>query len=208
MVLYPEIQFLCAELSQKFDMIPKDRKKILLALASTISETKDKYGFCQLVAICTHNSRRSQAAQLWLKVAASYYNITEVYTYSGGTEATAFNFRMITAMERLGFLIETLNHFPNPKYHVSISEDDYLMDIFYSKKYDESYNPQSAFIALVLCGEAEASCPVVKGALERHYVPFDDPSHSDGLEGEYKAYADSLIQIGREILYCFSKVKR
>ena len=53
-----------------------------------------------LIFICTHNSRRSQLAQVWAGTAARVFGIAGVETFSGGTEVTAFNPRAIAAAER------------------------------------------------------------------------------------------------------------
>lgn len=207
MQLYPEIKDLCDKLASEEDQIGTERKKELLALANDISVAIRKMGYCQITAICTHNSRRSQAAQLWAKTAALYVGIEEVYTYSGGTESTAFNHRMVAAVERAGFLIEDINHFPNPKYHIPLSIDDMRYDIYFSKKYNESYNPQNAFIALLLCDSADEACPIVEGAIARHFIGYQDPGKSDNSDVETKIYNERFMQIGREMMYCFSRVK-
>jgi hypothetical protein len=41
----------------------------------------------------------------------------------------------------------------------------------FSKNYFDARNPQHAFAALMVCGEADAACPVVKGAAIRMPCP-------------------------------------
>ena len=45
----------------------------------------------QLMFVCTHNSRRSHISQQRAQASAAYLNVDNVQTFSGGTEATAFN---------------------------------------------------------------------------------------------------------------------
>lgn len=204
--LFPELQILCKELLESKDLIADERKSELLAMAKGIKDMLEKHSFANIIAICTHNSRRSQAAQLWIKTAALYFGHQSIYSFSGGTEATAFNRRMLSAIERAGFLVEHLDHFPNPKYHIPLSEDDLNYDIYYSKVYSENYNPQQVFIALLLCDSANESCPLVQGASERHFISYIDPGEKDGSPKESEAYNEKVKEIGRDMLYMLSKV--
>jgi len=43
--------------------------------------------------------------QLWISVAAAYYGLPKVDTFSGGTAITAFNPRAVKALQDLGFEI-------------------------------------------------------------------------------------------------------
>ena len=55
--------------------------------------------------ICTHNSRRSHLSQIWAQAAAAYFNIPEVYCYSGGTEETALFPKVTETLKMQGFNI-------------------------------------------------------------------------------------------------------
>ena len=57
----------------------------------------------QAIVICTHNSRRSHLGQLWLAIGADFFELPQLETFSGGTEATAFNPRAVAALHRVGF---------------------------------------------------------------------------------------------------------
>ncbi len=91
-----------AELGQ----IPEERKELLEKLARYVGERIDAEESANLVFICTHNSRRSHLSQIWAATAADYFGVSGVRTFSGGTEATAFNPRAVAAVERAGFLVE------------------------------------------------------------------------------------------------------
>ncbi len=189
------------KLELEFDLIPESRKQELKNLALTIKESLVLFGRADLTIICTHNSRRSQLGQLWLKVAALYYGIENIYTYSGGTEATAFNIRMINALKDFGFNVKTLDETSNPKYHIKLADDDETMDILYSKVYSESYNPQQNFIAIMVCNSADKGCPLVVGAFKRVSLPYFDPKAFDDTELEKEKYLEKVSEIGREMLF-------
>ena len=61
-------------------------KEISLFMDNQIKENK----WINLNFICTHNSRRSQLAQVWSNYASNYYNFKKIESFSGGTAVTAF----------------------------------------------------------------------------------------------------------------------
>ncbi|HRD39757.1 MAG TPA: protein-tyrosine-phosphatase, partial [Bacteroidia bacterium] len=97
-----------------------------------------------LIYVCTHNSRRSHFGQVWAQVAADYYQIENVSTFSGGTEATAFNPNAINALKRVGFKIESSDLSVNPLYQVFYSESTKPC-LCFSKVYNHPDNPQAHF---------------------------------------------------------------
>jgi len=105
----------------EFDRISEACKQELAVIAEHARRQLAAGGTVQLVFICTHNSRRSQLAQIWAKTAADYYGLKGVETYSGGTETTAFNPRAVAALRRAGFRISTIDSSSdaNPRYLVS-----------------------------------------------------------------------------------------
>ena len=88
--------------TQEFDRIPEERVGVLKQLAESIRSYRATGKPVQLTFICTHNSRRSQLAQVWGAVSAAYFGVDHVKTFSGGTETTAFNPRAVSALERTG----------------------------------------------------------------------------------------------------------
>jgi hypothetical protein len=92
------------ERKAEFDQIPAERKQLLKKLALYIRARIAAGQPAQLTFICTHNSRRSHMAQLWAAVAAASYGVEKVSTFSGGTEATAFNPRTVASLQRAGDL--------------------------------------------------------------------------------------------------------
>jgi protein-tyrosine-phosphatase len=208
MKLYKNLNHSVDELIKEFDLITETRKQELENLALAINESLTNFGKSEITVICTHNSRRSQLGQLWIKAAAIHYGIKNIYTFSGGTEATSFNFRMVNAVKEYGFKVKQLDENVNPKYHISLGEEDESMDILYSKVYSENYNPQSNYIAVMVCSQADEGCPFVAGAFKRISLPYLDPKEFDDTEFESIKYLEKVKEIGREMLYTVSKITK
>ena len=102
-MLFKQIEQHCDELVAKFDTISTERKALLSSISKYIESKRAHNQSVNLVYVCTHNSRRSHFGQVWAAVAACYYNISDVTTFSGGTEATAFNPNAIKALMNSGF---------------------------------------------------------------------------------------------------------
>ena len=96
--IYPALKDYIEGLLAEIDLISEARKELLVKLAKYIlrKRTKDQEVFLNF--ICTHNSRRSQISQIWAATAAAYFGLDGISTYSGGTEATAFNPRAVAAI--------------------------------------------------------------------------------------------------------------
>ena len=154
--------------------------------------------------ICTHNSRRSHLGQIWLQMAATYYDIALVVAYSGGTEETAFNPRAVAALQRAGFAVEAGTG-ENPRYKISSSLGN-LHLVSFSKKYDHLENPKKEFCAVMTCSEADEACPVIFGADLRMKLLYEDPKSADGTDHERTAYDARCFQIATEMFYVMKQV--
>jgi hypothetical protein len=104
--LYTAIEKYLSEVTPEGALIPVERRQALDRLAGFIAERAASARSSRLTFICTHNSRRSQMSQIWAEAAAARFGVSGVETYSGGTEATAFNPRAVAAMGRAGFRID------------------------------------------------------------------------------------------------------
>jgi arsenate reductase (thioredoxin) len=200
----PQIQAHCDALAASFSTIPNERKAVLSRIAAYIQAKKDQNHPARLVYICTHNSRRSHFGQIWGAVAASYYGITNVETYSGGTEATAFHPNAIRALETTGFVIEPDGQSTNPVYTVRFGDDETCS--CFSKTYDDPANPQEKFAAVMTCSDADENCPFIPGVELRIGTTYEDPKIADGTPAEATAYRERSDQIALETLYAFSLV--
>jgi hypothetical protein len=205
--LRPRIKKFCKIIEKEFDQIPKKRKEILLTLSNYISDKIKEGQTPQIVVICTHNSRRSHIGQIWLAVGAEYYQLPPIRTFSGGTEATAFNIRAVEAFRRIGFRIAVeLEKSNNPIYHIRWNSEmePYLA---FSKKYEDQPNPNDNFAAIMVCSEADEGCPFVPGCEFRLSLPYEDPKAFDGTKWEAEKYDERIRQIGREMLFVLSSIK-
>jgi protein-tyrosine phosphatase/arsenate reductase len=189
----------------ELDRLSAKRKALLDGLTRYVRRRRAVSEPTRLVFICTHNSRRSHLAQLWAAAAADLHGV-DIAVYSGGTEETAFNPRAVSAMERAGFRIERVTEGGNPTYHAWFSDDRPPIACF-SKKYDHAANPDRGFAAVMVCGEADAACPIVAGADARFAIPYDDPKAADGTLEESAVYDERCAQIAREMLYVMSRVE-
>ena len=203
--LIPTLLTTVEQLIHEFDKIPVARKETVKQLSEFVQNKIVSGKTVYLNFICTHNSRRSHLAQLWAQTAAHYYGIKNVECFSGGTEATAFNPRAVKAMQTAGFDISIAKEGSNPVYEVRYAEDANPV-IAFSKKYDDPFNHNNDFAAIMTCSQADENCPLVLGASARIALTYDDPKEFDGTPLETAKYAERVDQIGREILYAFSLV--
>lgn len=204
--MFQKIQSYCDTLKSDFDKIPQPRKILLKKISQYIAQKQVQEKEINLVYICTHNSRRSHYGQVWAKVASVYFRIKNVNTFSGGTEATAFNINAINALKRVGFDIKPINVEKNSTYHVSFDENEKPI-ICFSKVYDDPKNPRSDFAAIMTCGDAEENCPFIPGVELRIGTTYDDPKAFDGTAQQDEKYDERCKQIALETLYVFSNVK-
>jgi len=198
-----KLKILCDQLILQFDSIPSERKVLLEKISAYIQRKKDANLPIQLMYVCTHNSRRSHFGQIWAALAASYYLIEQVTTFSGGTESTAFNVHARKALEELGFQIQAKDDSSNPKYEVSFSDENVPL-LCFSKVYEDPFNPTSNFAAIMTCGDAEENCPFIPGVELRIGTTYDDPKMFDGTVLQDEKYKERALQIGLETLYVFS----
>lgn len=185
--------------------ISEERKQILQPLADFIQQKVSNKQDINIQFICTHNSRRSHLAQVWAQVAAAHFKVPDVYCYSGGTEATALFLKVAETLSNQGFNVFTIANGEHPVYAVKYS-DNALPVIGFSKKYDNPFNPVSAFAAIMTCSLAYDNCPFVAGAEKSIPVTFEDPKLADNTPEQTQVYAERSLQIATEMFYAFSKI--
>ncbi|QDV23386.1 low molecular weight phosphatase family protein [Aureliella helgolandensis] len=201
---YPELKRYLTEAITRFEVIPNDRKGELAKVADYVRERLSKSEPAKLTFICTHNSRRSHLSQIWAQVAAEYYGLEGVETFSGGTEATAFNPRAVAAMQRCGLKIVADDPTAtNPRYSVTTS-DSSTPQVCFSKAYSDPPNPSKGYCAVMTCSQADDACPVVMGCDLRMPIRYEDPKVADDTELEAQRYDERSAQICSEMLYMMS----
>jgi arsenate reductase len=204
--MHPKLESYIENIVHNFNSISQQRKQELEEISLYISEQRANNEVCNLLFICTHNSRRSHFCQIWSATAASYYGLDNVHTFSGGTETTAFNYRAAAAIERAGFEVYKPEG-DNPRYRLNFSPETYSIECF-SKKFGDEPNPKENFCAVMTCNDADKNCPFVPGASLRISLPYKDPKSSDGSYLEKETYDERSFQIATEMFYAFSQVKK
>jgi len=176
------------------------RLEELEKLAALISKNLSINNNARVVFICTHNSRRSQLAEVWFRYACKINNIENISIYSAGTEATAFNERMVNALIDAGFKVNLVRADKNPKYNIYTRVID-NSSVLFSKTYDDSTIPQKEIIAVMVCDDAAENCPHIPNATHRIRLSYKDPKHSDKTMSEKEVYSKKVIEIGSEMLH-------
>ncbi|SHH79289.1 arsenate reductase [Chryseobacterium oranimense] len=187
--------------------INEDRKATLAPLVDFIQKKLEEKKDVNINFICTHNSRRSHLSQVWAQIAGIYYKVPGVTCYSGGTEETAMFPKVIETLKEQGFTILEISGTENPVYAVKSSENSHPI-IGFSKRYDSPFNPASGFAAIMTCSQADGGCPFIVGADARIPITFEDPKISDNTPEQTKVYQERSVQIGAEMFYVFSQIKK
>ena len=203
-ILFPEIENVINTLN--FDSISEERKIVLQPLIDYIQSKASSGKEIRLNLICTHNSRRSHLSQVWAQTAAAHYNIKNVFCYSGGTEATAMFPMAAKTLAKQGFQIKTISEGSNPVYAIKYSANAHPV-IGFSKTFDDDFNPQSEFAAILTCSSADQGCPFIAGAEVRIPITFEDPKAFDNTPHQAEKYEERSMQIATEMFYVFSQIK-
>jgi protein-tyrosine-phosphatase len=157
--------------------------RVLEAFQGQLAEKKK----LDVLFVCTHNSRRSHMTQLLASAAARHFGLATVHTFSGGTEVTKVSPKAIAALQRVGF-------------------DEIDPAVTFSKKIDHPINPKTDFVAVMVCSDADAACPVVSGATRRVSLPYVDPKLADGTPDEHDRYDEAVEQMGRDLVWVFGRL--
>lgn len=205
--LLPALRRGVAVMTAESDNIPPERRAALEKISRWIRQRMDEGKPAALMFICTHNSRRSQLAQVWAQTAATYFGLKGITTYSGGVEVTACNPRTVAALVRAGFAVtNTAPQSQNPIYHVEYSATAPAVELF-SKNYSAPTNPQSDFAAIMTCDHADQNCPRVKGCAMRAPLHYEDPKVADGSPIESETYDVRSRQIAQEMFFVMQQVR-
>ena len=211
--LLPKIREYADSLTTSFDMIDETHRLAGAKLVDWIAKNYRPGTPLDVVAVCTGNSRRSILGATMGNVAAAYYGMPEIRFHSGGTAPTAFNGRTVKALKEIGVEVELTGKeaargepkTANPVYRIrwgspGDSGGPAMEAMEFSKHYEDPANPQGGFAALMVCGEADAGCPFVKGSALRVSMPYLDPKIYDGGSLESAKYAERRDDMGRLML--------
>ena len=187
--------------------INQERKALLQPLIDFIQLKVNQGADVNLNFICTHNSRRSHLCQIWSQLAALYYQIPKTYCYSGGTEATALFPKVIAILKEEGMQIEMIADTVNPIYAIKFDQNTIPL-VAFSKKYDNNFNPQSQFAAIMTCSQADDDCPYIPDAEKRIPVTFEDPKIADNTDQQDEIYKARSLEIASQMFYVCSQIKK
>ncbi|MFN3753961.1 protein-tyrosine-phosphatase [Flavobacterium sp.] len=186
--------------------VSEERKTVLLPLVDYIQDKVNAKQEIRLNFICTHNSRRSHLSQIWAQTMAFHFGISNVFCYSGGTEATAMFPKVGETLTNQGFQIQQLSQEQNPVYAVKFADNQHPI-VCFSKTYFDDFNPKNHFGAIMTCNNADEGCPMVFGAEARFPIKYDDPKAFDGTDLMDEKYAERSLQIASELFFVFSNIK-
>jgi len=212
-LLNPRVATHADMLTTSFDMIDETHRESGEKLVDWIVKNHEPGQPLHVTLVCTGNSRRSILGATMGNIAAAYYGMPEIRFHSGGTAPTAFNSRTITTLKEIGVGIEPSGQeatrgeskTANPIYVVRWGRG--METTEFSKTYFDASNPQQGFAALMVCGEADAACPVVRGAAVRISMPYLDPKIYDDSIYESQKYAERRDDIGRLMLSVMMQVR-
>lgn len=202
--LFPQIENVINSLPH--ESISTERKTALQPLIDFIQSKVENKQEVRINFICTHNSRRSHLAQIWAQTIANYFNLQNVFCYSGGTEATALFPMVAETLQHSGFQITPISKGENPVYSIKYAENEHPI-IGFSKLLDDDFNPKSEFAAIMTCDSANEACPFVPGAEKRIPITFEDPKAFDNTPQQAEKYGERSMQIASEMFYVFSQIK-
>ncbi|MFT4683761.1 MAG: arsenate reductase [Urechidicola sp.] len=186
-------------------LIPIDRRDFLTSIAEKIVEQRHKLKKVRLNFICTHNSRRSQLAQVWAHYAIDNYKLRKIKSFSGGTETTAFHKNTVKTLQEVGFKFKLIEFsHTNPIYEIT-SKNMKKPIIGFSKIYNNESN-KHPFIAITNCSSAEENCPFIPDAVHRFHLPYEDPKSSDDTTFTQKKYLETNQIIASEMNFLFQQV--
>lgn len=208
-------------LAAQVDRMDPGRRAAAMKLSNAIVSRFRPGTTLPVIVVCTGNSRRSIMGAAFGNASATNEGLNDIRFYSGGTEPSSFNTRTVSTLRSVGFEIAETGELvtagavgiANPIYLLSWGRSKQPVASVlgvkeFSKPYSHSENPQSGFIAVVVCDRADAQCPIVAGAVERISMPFADPKSADGTPSEAITYAASRDAIGTAMLFALSEARR
>ena len=201
--IFPEIENIIKRLNPQ--IISDKRKEVLESLIKFVQLKLSKKKDISLHFICTHNSRRSHLSQIWAQTMANYFNIKNIFCYSGGTESTALYPMVVKTLLKSGFKIKIISENDNSIYSIKYGDNHHPI-IGFSKKIDDDFNPKNGFAAIMTCDLANETCPFVTGAEKRFAITFKDPKAFDNTPQSGEKYNERSLHIATEMFFVFSQI--
>lgn len=182
------------------------RRKILLhnSAIESVRILKEE-GKINIVYLCTHNSRRSQLAQIWSSFLVQIFKLEKIYVHSAGSEKTTLSDFVILSMGKFGFSFKEINDDEKSAFNVFFNQDRICE--CYSKDLQDDSIPCESIYSIHTCAEAEQSCPFLKGSIGNFSLNYPDPKQYDSAENPTIHYQETALQIGTECFYFFNAIK-
>jgi arsenate reductase len=138
-----------------------ERRDKLHAIESCVLSAIGAGGLSRLVFLCTHNSRRSQLAQVWFAVAAAYYGL-HVEAASAGLEVTKVPEQIMRVLRDVGFEVVDVasddraeqQHFCDVRFSSTIAPVR-----LYSKLLGDLTDDVKNRCIIAVCSDADQRCP-------------------------------------------------
>ena len=89
--------------------ISKKRLKILDKIINELNKNTLKNNYPKIIFICTHNSRRSQLAEIWSHTFSFIFK-KQNKIFSAGTSKEEFNIRAVNVLKKVGFVVGVANN--------------------------------------------------------------------------------------------------
>jgi arsenate reductase len=203
--MYPTLQQSITQIAAH--SVAVERQEVLQPLIEYIQSKVIGNQPIRLNFICTHNSRRSHLSQVWAQTMGTHFGVQNLSCYSGGTEATALFPKVAETLLKQGFTIQPISEGTNPVYAIKYSPNEPAI-MGFSKCFDDAFNPQSEFAAIMTCSSADEGCPFIAGAEKRLPIRYEDPKAFDNTPLMEVKYAERSIEIAAEMYYVFSKINK
>ena len=202
--LYPILHEYVKDFYKEFKKIPEERRYRLNEIADYIKNQKEQKQAVNLLFIGSNQSATSGCRIP--QVAAFYYRVDEVSTFSAGINPGEIRENAIFALERAGFIIYKNVVNGGTLYKVKYSYN-LAPTVVFPKKINHVRNPRSNFMAVMTDANADLNLPIVKGTVYRLFIDYNDPIGADGTENEKEVYDESCRQMALEMFYVFSQLK-
>ncbi len=180
--------------------ISKKRLKILDKIINELNKNTLKNNYPKIIFICTHNSRRSQLAEIWSHTFSFIFK-KQNKIFSAGTSKEEFNIRAVNVLKKVGFKIKE----DAKKYILNFSEN-YNSIHMYSKHINE-LDLKNNFITIMTCADSDENCPYIPNTLARILLSYEDPKSYDNTKQEITKYIATSNKIALELFYLFKNLK-
>ncbi|MFD1294284.1 hypothetical protein ACFQ5N_10590 [Lutibacter holmesii] len=180
--------------------ISENKLVLLESIATAIVQTLKQNKTVNLNYISTNNSQRSQISQVWSTYAAHYFKLSNINSFSGGTNVTSFHRKTVKTLQKVGFTFKIIEFsHQNPTY--AIGYHNYIKPILvFSKLYNHDLNP-SPFFAIT-----NNAFEIIPEAIQQFEMPFNNINNFEHSINKAEEYAALNKQIAGEIHFIFHRV--